>query len=45
MITAREIVERIKEKVGCEWSEQTVDTFKAGDPDAPVNGIATTRRW
>ena len=42
MITAREIVERIKEKVGCEWSEQTVDTFKAGDPDAPVNGIATT---
>ena len=42
MITAREIVDRIKRQVGCEWSEPTVDTFKAGDPDAPVSGVATT---
>ena len=42
MITAREIVDRIKGQVGCEWAEETVDTFKAGDPDAPVSGVATT---
>jgi len=40
--TAREIVERIKQHVGVPWSEQTVDTFKDGDPDARVTGIATT---
>ena len=45
MAAAREIVERITEKLGCESSDQAVDTFKAGDLDAPVNGIATTRRW
>ena len=40
--TAREIVERIKSEVGVSWREQTVDTFKAGDPGTPVTGIATT---
>lgn len=40
--TAREIVDRIKVQVGVPWREQTVDTFKAGDPDTPVTGIATT---
>ena len=40
--TAREIVERIKSQIGVPWREQTVDTFKAGDPDTPVTGIATT---
>jgi putative NIF3 family GTP cyclohydrolase 1 type 2 len=40
--TAREIVERIKQHVGVPWSEQTVDTFKDGDPDTRVTGIATT---
>lgn len=40
--TARQIVERIKANVQCPWSEQTVDTFKTGDPDAQVAGIATT---
>ncbi|NQT87121.1 Nif3-like dinuclear metal center hexameric protein [bacterium] len=42
MPTAREIVARIKQNVGCPWSEKTIDTFKAGDPDAPVTGVATT---
>ena len=42
MVTARQIVERIKENVGCEWNEETVDTFKAGDPDALVSGVAAT---
>lgn len=40
--TAREIVEKIKAQVGVPWREPTVDTFKAGDPDTPVTGIATT---
>ncbi len=40
--TAREIVERIKAHLGIPWRDQTVDAFKAGDPDTPVTGIATT---
>ena len=40
--TAREIIERIKTQVGVPWREPTVDTIKAGDPDTPVTGIATT---
>lgn len=41
-LTAREVVERIKAHVGIPWMTETVDTFKAGDPDTPVTGIATT---
>ena len=41
-ITARQVVERIKKNVNCQWSADTVDTFKAGDSDTPVTGIATT---
>ncbi len=41
-LSAREIIEKIKEQVTCEWSLKTVDTFKAGDPDQIVNGIACT---
>ena len=41
-ITARDIVERIKKNVTCEWAAETVDTFKAGNPDDPVTGIAVT---
>jgi putative NIF3 family GTP cyclohydrolase 1 type 2 len=40
--TARQIIERIQSHVGVPWRSQTVDTFKAGDPDTPVTGIATT---
>lgn len=40
--TARQIIDRIKANVGVPWREQTVDTIKAGDPDTPVTGIATT---
>src|SRR5436190_8911271 len=40
--TARQVVERIKAHVGVPWSDPTVDTFKSGDPDTPVTGIATT---
>jgi putative NIF3 family GTP cyclohydrolase 1 type 2 len=41
-LTARQVIERIQEHTGLIWSEQTVDTFKAGDADAPVTGIAVT---
>jgi putative NIF3 family GTP cyclohydrolase 1 type 2 len=41
-ITAQEIVDRIKQKIGAEWKPDTLDTFKAGDPSTPVHGIVTT---
>jgi len=41
-LTARQVIERIQSHVGVPWRTQTVDTFKAGDPDTPVTGIATT---
>jgi putative NIF3 family GTP cyclohydrolase 1 type 2 len=41
-LTAREIVAEIQKQVGVPWQEKTVDTFKAGNPDAPVTGIAVT---
>jgi putative NIF3 family GTP cyclohydrolase 1 type 2 len=40
--TAREIVAAIQAHVGIPWMSQTVDTFKAGNPDTPVTGIAVT---
>lgn len=41
-LTANEIVARIKSQVTCSWQDRTVDTFKAGDPDTVVTGVATT---
>ena len=44
-MTAQEIVARIRQQLaaqGITWRAETVDTFKAGDPDTPVAGIATT---
>lgn len=41
-LTARAIVERIQQNVGVPWRTQTSDTFKAGNEDAVVTGIATT---
>jgi putative NIF3 family GTP cyclohydrolase 1 type 2 len=41
-LTARQVIERIQKNVGVAWRSQTVDTFKAGNPDTPVTGIATT---
>lgn len=40
--TAREIVAEIQKHVGVDWKKETVDTFKAGDPDTPVTGVAVT---
>jgi putative NIF3 family GTP cyclohydrolase 1 type 2 len=41
-LTARQVIERIQAHVGMPWHKETVDTFKAGDPDTRVTGIATT---
>src|ERR1700732_2335153 len=41
-LTAREVVQRIQDHVGVPWQKETVDTFKAGDPDMRVTGIAVT---
>lgn len=42
-MTAREVVELIKKNATTPWNERsTRDTFKAGDPDVTVKGIATT---
>jgi|EndMetStandDraft_5_1072996.scaffolds.fasta_scaffold77849_2 putative NIF3 family GTP cyclohydrolase 1 type 2 len=41
-LTAQQVIDRIKKNVGVPWRDQTVDTFKAGDPNARVTGVATT---
>ena len=41
-LTARQVIERIQAHVGVPWNSDTVDTFKAGNPEAPVTGIAVT---
>lgn len=41
-LTAQQVIARIREKVGVPWLAETVDTLKAGSPDTPVQGIATT---
>src|SRR6201997_4589326 len=41
-LTARQVIERIQAHVGVPWQSDTVDTFKAGNPDTPVTGIAVT---
>jgi putative NIF3 family GTP cyclohydrolase 1 type 2 len=41
-ITARQVVAEIQKHVGVEWKSETVDTFKAGNPDTAVTGIAVT---
>ncbi|GAC1676605.1 MAG: hypothetical protein PVS2B2_12450 [Candidatus Acidiferrum sp.] len=41
-LTAKQVVERIQEHVGVPWRSETVDTFKGGDPETRVTGIAVT---
>src|SRR5208282_2966355 len=40
--TAREVIVAIQAHVGIPWQKETVDTFKAGNPDTAVTGIAVT---
>ena len=42
-MTAREVVDLIKKNSGVTWNEQSIrDTFKVGNPDSQVKGIAST---
>ena len=44
-MTAQDIVTRIQQQLASQkitWRTETVDTFKAGDPATPIEGIATT---
>src|SRR3974390_2674711 len=41
-LTARQVVEKIQKQVGVPWDPKTIAPFKAGNPDPPVTGIATT---
>jgi putative NIF3 family GTP cyclohydrolase 1 type 2 len=40
--TAGQIIERIQKNAGVPWTTPTVDTFKTGNPDESVTGIAVT---
>ncbi len=42
MITANEVIDRIKSNVNCPWREKTVDTFKSGNPGDEVTGVVVT---
>ena len=39
-LNANQIIDLIKKNVTCPWSSQTVDTFKSGNPDDVVTGVA-----
>ncbi len=41
-LTAQEVADRIRSKIGIPWRDRTVDGFKAGDPGIAVTGIAAT---
>jgi putative NIF3 family GTP cyclohydrolase 1 type 2 len=41
-LTARAVIARIQQQVGVPWQSDTVDTFKAGNPETVVTGIAVT---
>ena len=41
-LTATQVIGRIQKQAGVPWRAPKVDTFKAGNPDAPVKGIAVT---
>ncbi len=41
-LTASQVIERIQMQVHVPWRSRTVDTFKAGNPDTVVKGIATS---
>lgn len=38
--TARQIISQMQTHLSCQWSQETVDTFKSGNPDDVVTGIA-----
>src|SRR5258708_5512688 len=41
-LTAYAVAERLQSALGGDWPATATDGFKAGDPNTPVKGIATT---
>lgn len=41
-LTARQIVTQMQQNLNCTWSQETVDTFKSGNPDDVVTGVAVS---
>jgi len=39
-LSANQIIDLIRKNVTCPWTAQTVDTFKSGNPDDIVTGVA-----
>lgn len=42
VVTAGEVIERIKKNIGVDWKPDSVDTVKAGDLSTVAKGIVTT---
>jgi putative NIF3 family GTP cyclohydrolase 1 type 2 len=42
MLTANDVINKIKVEVGIEWMQETRDNVIAGDPNTKITGIATT---
>lgn len=42
VFTAGEVLSRIRQNIQVEWQEETVDTYKGGNQNTSVTGIATT---
>ncbi|MDP2339159.1 MAG: Nif3-like dinuclear metal center hexameric protein [Bacteroidota bacterium] len=40
--TARQIINQVQTHLSCQWSQETVDTFKSGNPDDVVTGVAVS---
>jgi len=40
ILTANQIISQMQSHLNCQWSQKTVDTFKAGNPDDVVTGVA-----
>src|SRR5438046_2359952 len=41
-ITALQVADRIRQRLGGSWKESAIDVFGAGNPEALVTGIATS---
>ena len=42
VLTAQNVIDRIKKNIGVDWRTESVDGLKAGDASASVKGVATT---
>jgi len=40
-LNAKQVVAEMQKNLTCKWNKETVDTFKSGNPDDIVTGIAT----